>query len=67
MITSEAGDPLSLGSAGSGLRAPSARVSLRALARRPLDERHRVILASGIWVDVDEAAAWDLTAGDDLE
>ncbi len=51
MITSEENDRLSPGTAGSGLRAPSARVSLRVLARRPLVERHREVLASGIWVD----------------
>ena len=66
MITSEEADRLSSGSAG-GAQAPTARVSLRALARRPLEERHRTILAGEIGVDVEEAEAWDLTAGDDLD
>ena len=67
MITSEEAGRLYRGSSSSRARAPSARVSLRALARRPLEERHRAILAGEICVDVDEAEAWDLTAGDAID
>ena len=47
--------------------APPSRVTLRELARRPLDERHRAIAAATIAVDDRETAAWDATAGDGLE
>ncbi len=67
MITSEEADRLSPGSAGSGAQAPAARVSLRALARQPLEERHRTILAGEIGVDIEETEEWDLAAGDDLD
>ena len=67
VITSEEADRLSPGSAGSGAQAPAVRVSLRALARRPLEERHRAILAGEIGVDIEETEEWDLAAGDDLD
>ena len=47
--------------------APPARPTLRELAARPLEERHRVIAVAAITVDAREAAAWDATAGDGLE
>lgn len=50
-------------------RAGSARpaATLRELAARPLEERHRAIGAAAIAVDARETAAWDATAGDGLE
>ena len=47
--------------------APPAGPTLRELAARPLEERHRVIAVAAITVDAREAAAWDATAGDGLE
>lgn len=44
-----------------------ARATLRELAARPIEERHRVVAASAIGVDAHETAAWDATAGDGLE
>ena len=48
-------------------QAPSGRASLRDLARRPLEERHRAIREAGIIVDADEIEAWDETVGDGIE
>ena len=44
------------------LRAP--RTSLRDLARRPLEERHRVLRHAQTEVDPDETEAWDTTLAD---
>ncbi len=44
-----------------------ARATLRELAARPIEERHRAIAASAISVDARETAVWDATAGDGLE
>lgn len=60
------GDHPRSGSSPTG-SAPPSRVTLRELARRPLDERHRAIAAATIAVDDRETAAWDATAGDGLE
>ena len=60
------GDPPRSESSPAG-SAPPALVTLRELARRPLDERRRAIAAATIAVDVRETAAWDATAGDGLE
>ena len=67
MITSEEADRFYPGSSNDAPQAPSARSSLRDLAKRPLEERHRAIRAAGITVDADEIEAWDETAGDGLE
>ncbi len=50
-------------------QAGSARpaATLRELAARPLEERHRAIGAAAIAVDARETAAWDATTGDGLE
>ena len=61
-----AGDPPRAGSSPAG-SAPPSRVTLRELARRPLDERRRTIAAATIAGDAGETAAWDATAGDGLE
>ncbi len=66
IITSEEANRLHPGSSGGESEAIADR-SLRDLARRPIEERHRAIEAAGFTVEADEVAAWDGTAGDDLE
>ena len=48
-------------------RARPAQVSLRDLARRPPEERHRVLRHAAVVVEADETEAWDTTAGDGLD
>ena len=48
-------------------RTSGAQVSLRDLARRPPEERHRVLRHATVVVEADETEAWDTTAGDDLD
>ncbi len=54
-------------SASDAQQARSDRSSLRDLARRSLEERHRAIRSAGIVVDANETEVWDETAGDGIE
>ena len=55
------------GGEGNHPRSEPSRATLRELAARPIEERHRAIAAASITVDARETAAWDATAGDGLE
>ena len=64
MITAEEADHLQPGvtaDIGTGL---GARTYLRDLARRPLEERHRVLRDATASVDADELEAWDANSDD---
>ena len=67
MITSAEAERLYPGASSGSERAGEARVSLRELARQPVDERHRVLAEAVIGVDADETDWWDTVAGDDVE
>ena len=67
MITSDEAERISPCSRGIGAPAQAGRLSLRELARRPLEERHQAIQAARIVVDADETQAWDETVGDGLD
>ena len=67
MISSADADRLYPGSSSGGPPVPSSRTSLRDLARRRPEERHRAVGTAGIAVDADETEAWNETADDDLD
>lgn len=48
-------------------RTKPAQVSLRKLARRPPEERHRVLRNATVVVEAEETEAWDTVAGDGLD
>ena len=55
------------GSSSEDSGALAGRRSLRDLAGRPVEERHRAIRAASFAVKTDEVEVWDGTAGDNLE
>ncbi len=65
--TTAAGDPQHQTIHGNGRQNSRSRRSLRDLAMKPLEERHRAIQSAGISVDADDTEAWDGTAGDGLD
>ena len=67
MITVEEADHLDPGVGHDSARAVKAHISLRDLARRPPEERHRVLRDATVAVEPGETEAWDTIASDDLD
>ena len=67
MITSGEASQLYPGISHDSGQELSAQVSLRDLARRPLEERHQVLRSAAVAVDTHETDAWDAIAGDQLD
>ena len=65
LMTSEEADRLYPDVLTSSQRAAETHSSLRDLARRSLEERHRVVRDTPVMVDSDEAVAWDTLGGDE--
>ena len=67
MITSGDAVRLRAGVSPTGEPVRASEMSLRELARRPRDERRRVVLDAAVEVDPDETDWWDAVALDGLD
>ena len=67
MIGPDEADRLYPGVASGWTRSGAAQISLRDLARRPPEQRHRVLHDAAVWVDRDETDAWDMIADEGFD